>query len=56
MLVSAVSEVTHKIGLHNSRTAQALKNYAQNGPAWQSGSPPAVAAGAAPPALPGEPA
>jgi hypothetical protein len=35
MLVSAVSEVTQKIGLHNSRTAQALKNYIQGGPAWQ---------------------
>ncbi len=36
MLVSAVSEVTQKIGLHNSRTAQALHRYVTNGPAWSS--------------------
>ncbi|KAL6752053.1 hypothetical protein V8C86DRAFT_2764343 [Haematococcus lacustris] len=35
MLVSAVSEVTQKIGLHNSRTTQALKGYIQGGPGWQ---------------------
>lgn len=35
MLVSAVSEVTQKIGLHNSRTAQALHRLASHGPSWQ---------------------
>mmetsp|Transcript_23820 Transcript_23820/g.60729 ORF Transcript_23820/g.60729 Transcript_23820/m.60729 type:complete len:381 (-) Transcript_23820:414-1556(-) len=47
MLVSAVSEVTHKIGLHNSRTAQALQNFLRSGPTWAGGA--ALPAGATAP-------
>jgi len=32
--MSVVSEVTSKIGLHNSRAAQSLHRYLQGGPAW----------------------
>jgi hypothetical protein len=42
MLVSAVSEVTQRIGLHNSRTSKALKAYAEGGPAWVGGAAPAL--------------
>lgn len=38
MLMSVVSEVTAKIGLHNSRATQSLTRYLQGGPAWSGGS------------------